>query len=209
MKPPFESGNSNPNSSETPVVAESATSSDSSLRTKKFHLEKSLKQELKKYAEKHYQGNASQFIRAAIKDHVRTLEGESEYDLKKLQIKLEKIEETLAELRQTISESNHSQPSVQHQQSQLTQQIRKQSDSDEQSPPPSGRNSRLQTRIYRSLEDADSLQLTLGELSQQTDSDISELASTIETLVDRGLLRSVSHTEQPTYAINSQENKNE
>jgi hypothetical protein len=181
-------------------------SEDSSLTTKKFRLRKSLKCEMQDYAETHYQGNASQFLRAAIRDHVRTLEDENEYVIRKLQAKLEDVEEQLTELTETVSKTEASQPLPPQQQ--MKNQSGQQPLTETQSPE-SSEHSGLQTETYRCIATADSSQLTLGELLEQTDSDLSGLSKAIEQLTDRGRLTSVPGTEHPTYEINSPTENND
>jgi hypothetical protein len=173
------------------------------LASKKFKLKPGLRDQLEEQAEEHYSGNASELIRAALNDHFRTLEGENEYVVRKLQAKIADLEEQVAELTEIVEQGDSKQHIRQPQQLRSRQQS--EAGVSEQSSSPS--NGDLQSAVYRTLQDADSSRLTLGELEKRTDAEIVALHDTVEYLVDRDILTRVADVEQPTFEIHSTSNE--
>jgi uncharacterized protein YceH (UPF0502 family) len=173
------------------------------LTSKKFKLKPDLHDQLEEQAEEHYAGNASALIRAALKDHFTTLEGENEYEVQKLQAKIADLEDQVAELTNSIEERNSNQRLPQLQQLQSPPQ----SDTgvSEQSSPTS--NSELLDEVYRALANADSSRLTLDELQNQTDSNLVELQETIDRLIDKDFIKPVTDAENRTFEINPTTNE--
>jgi hypothetical protein len=208
MEPPPKQTGDAPTSSAEDSVDEHTKVGQSGTTTKKFHLSESMKRELVEYAELHYRGNASHFLRAAIKDHISTLDGENEYEVEKLRYRMEQIEEELTELTEQISEAARFQRSFAQQRVESKEDPQKQPGDHGQASVNSQDNG-LQTTIYTEISDADSSRLTVEELLERTDSDLLALSATLDTLVSKDILTLVTDTEQPTYEIKSSSEHNE
>jgi hypothetical protein len=69
-----------------------------SITRRKFTLSERLDREIEQLASRHYQGNVSLCLRAAIKEHQRTLDGEGRLALKRLEREVNHLSEAVAEL---------------------------------------------------------------------------------------------------------------
>lgn len=174
-------------------VTQRADKRDETLTTKKFKLPEWLKRELTTYANQHYQGNASQLLREAIDDHIDTLEGDNEYTIKKIEIKISDLTEQVRELTEKI-ESEQNATTLQRQQLQQVQQ----SDTETRE----SDNGSLQTKVYEIVSTAEP-PLKLKEIQEQTEAEILQVQQSVTELVDRGLLTESKSDNQPTYEVNT------
>jgi Arc/MetJ-type ribon-helix-helix transcriptional regulator len=82
-----------------------ASSEDSATITRrKFTLTEHLDREIEQLAAQHYQGNVSRCLRAAVKEHQHTLDGEGRLALKRLEREVSTLSESVTGLKHDIGE---------------------------------------------------------------------------------------------------------
>lgn len=74
-------------------MTEHASDEESVFTRRKFTITETLDSELDGLADRHYQGNVSLCIRAAIEDHVQTLEGEGDITTRRLIAEVNEVSE--------------------------------------------------------------------------------------------------------------------
>jgi len=172
------------------------------LVEKKFKLSNPLKKKLKKYATRHYQGNASQLIRAAINDHFRTLEKENEYEVQRLENKISSLEDQISELVNQVEEIQ--QQSLAQYVVEPTSSIKHSNNSNQDSPTVSTTESKgsatVQNEIYNLLSKQG--RLSVAEIAEHIDEGPLEIQENINQLVEnRGFVTSTDQTGTVKYKI--------
>ncbi|WP_136717720.1 hypothetical protein [Halorientalis salina] len=76
----------------------SADESSETITRRKFTLSEQLDREIEKLASRHYQGNVSLCLRAGVKEHQQTLNGEGRLALKRLEHEVSNLSESVADL---------------------------------------------------------------------------------------------------------------
>ncbi|WP_434531172.1 hypothetical protein ACODNH_07070 [Haloarcula sp. NS06] len=80
------------------------TDEDPTFIRRKFTITEVLDLTLQQMAARHYQGNVSLCLRAAIESHRQILEGEGQFALQQVQRKLENVEHTVQEMQSKLDE---------------------------------------------------------------------------------------------------------
>jgi len=83
-----------PRSNSTQPMTERTTNTEPVFTRRKFTITETLNSELDGLAERHYQGNVSLCIRAAIEDHIQTLEGDGDVTTRRLIARVEDVSES-------------------------------------------------------------------------------------------------------------------
>jgi DNA-binding transcriptional ArsR family regulator len=83
-----------------------------SVVRRKFSLTKEIDEQLQELASQHYQGNVSLCIRAAFKEHQRTVHGEGRLALKRLEQEVSRLSEQISNLETKIAESGSDEDAI-------------------------------------------------------------------------------------------------
>ena len=91
------------------------TSTESAFIRRKFTITESLDNELQGLANRHYRGNVSLCLRAAIEDHIQTLEGEGDITTRRLIAQIDEVgqrQQVLLEKIATLATEDEARESV-------------------------------------------------------------------------------------------------
>lgn len=155
---------------------------------KKFKLPVPLAQRVDKLAEKHYSGNSSQFLRSAIKDHARTLDGQDEFEFKKLCQEVKQIATRVDELLEVVDDNTHSQSS----------------ESPSEPTGPEGGNTDnavVQRRVYTTFIESKDEAVGFDELASQIDAEPLAIRSAVESLLEQEFIQKQTEDELVQYQI--------
>jgi hypothetical protein len=158
----------------------------------KFTLPESLAEETNQYANDHYAGNRSQFLRGAIKDHVRTLDGNDEFTVKQVHEMLKDLTKEVDDLEATVEEYANSQP---------TQSPPNPKEPTATEPSESLGDSTVQREVQQCLLNADSGVLTLSELNDCVDADPMNVQAALEELLDKEFIDAEISNQTTRYQI--------
>lgn len=147
-----------------------------SFTRRKFTITEELDKALQKIADKNYQGNISLCLRAAIEDHKMTLDG-TDSDLIAQQL-ARRIDDIQARQDEIISALEA-----------IEQDIDRHIIETESLPVTTIETTGVQNRILTSLRDSDE-GLRIDDLADNLDTQTSEILPAIQSLIDRGLVRS-------------------
>lgn len=84
-------------------MTEHSTNAEPAFTRRKFTITETLDSELNSLAERHYQSNVSLCIRAAIEDHIQTLEGDGDATTRRLIAEIDEVGDTQQVLVRKIS----------------------------------------------------------------------------------------------------------
>ena len=153
---------------------------------KKFTLPVTLAQRVDELADKHYSGNSSQFLRSAIKDHVRTLDGQDEFAFKKLWQEVKQITTRVDELLEAVEDNT---------QSQSSDPVEPERDNTD--------NAAIQRRVHTTLIESKDEVVSLDELASQIDAESLAIQSAVESLLENEFIQKHTDGELVQYRIHS------
>lgn len=169
---------------------------DMDIKSRKFTLHKDLDNKLEEYADNYYQGNKSRFLRAAIKDHIRTLEGEDEITLREVLSELRQLRGEFEEQMQSLEEHTQSSHTAQAN-LKRKQTNQKQTDGSINE----DRVKKVSRIVHRCLEGADSQSLTLSEIVSRVEEESYEVQAGLEELLERDWVVADDQDDSTQYRI--------
>lgn len=140
---------------------------------------------LEEMANDAYAGNRSACLRAAIEDHARTLEGEDELAVKKLESVVRELGEQIAEVKQSLPDDSSENQSSEGTEAVLQQRSTNQSN---------------QHQVYQIISTRGAV--SLEEILSEIDVSLVEVADTLQSLCERGLITNCSDSGGVKYEVN-------
>jgi hypothetical protein len=147
---------------------------DPTFIRRKFTITEVLDLTLQQMAARHYQGNVSLCLRAAIESHRQILEGEGQFALQEVQRKLENVDQTVREMQSNLDEI-------------LVETVQEEQNVDSQPILCGVQLTDEMSAIVGVLENAQS-PLRLEDILEQTELTPVHLQPNLSRLVDRGLV---------------------
>lgn len=144
---------------------------------------------LEQLANEQYGGSKSGCIRAAVKDHSRSVAGEGEAAINQLKKQVETLSEAIEEVKELHQEPPQPNPNSQSQQ--------------EVGPvDPEAKNPDHQQLVYRAVKELDEQSCTINRLADELELSLAQLADVLEVLIDRDLVSSQSQDGEDVFQIN-------
>jgi len=143
---------------------------------------------LEEMANEAHAGNRSACLRAAIEEYARTLEGEDELAVKKLESAVRELGVRIAEIKEYLAEDSSEDPSPDDAEAVSQQRS-------------AGSASHRQTYETISAQGP----ISLEEITSQTDASLVDVADTLQALRKRGLITKCSRSGQMKYELNDSE----
>ena len=141
---------------------------------------------LDEMAAKQYAGNWSACLRAAIKDHARSLEGENEFEVQKLVAVVRDLEEKVEQIQNSIEEGPAEEPTPVNNESQTVSQ---------------SSGSKLQYQVYEQIPVDGTA--SLSEIASKLDESLIEIENRLEKLRQRGIVTRETTSESIKYEIDT------
>lgn len=167
------------------------TEKNTEYSVKKFTLPVALEDRLDKLANEHTGGNTSQFLRVAIEDHARTLDGQDEFEYKRLRQEVEELATLVTDLTETVEDKSQSKP------------LEPASDSSGSADSERDGNSdvAVQRQVHSCLLESNEEALNIRELTDRVDSDPLVVQSATESLLEKGYIEKGSEDSPARYRI--------
>lgn len=159
--------------------------------TKKFTLPAKLAERLDKLADEHSNENTSRFLRNAIKDHARTLDGQDEFEFKNLQHEVERIAARVDELMEAVENDSREQS------------FRTVPESIQSTAPEKSNTSdvAIQRRVHKCLVKTNDEAVGLHELANQVDAEPLAIQTAVESLLEKEYVEKESDSKPVRYRI--------
>lgn len=155
---------------------------------RKFTLSREHDELLQDLAETNYQGNCSQCIRAAIKDHERSLDGSDEFEFRQLRSAVEQLESRVDDLTEEIQSRLHQQSAPQHAPSENTA-----NNSED--------NTSVQRRVQRCLLQSGEDALSLEELVGRVEAEPTSIQTAVKVLLEEDFIEKQPNSDSDLYRI--------
>lgn len=178
--------NTDPSGETGTFDAQSSGKPSSKIVRRNFSLLERNVELLDEMAAKEYAGNKSACLRAAIEDHARSLEGETELEVKKLAASFRELEKTVEQIQATLEEDLRQESTREVNDSRVGSQ---------------SSDSGIQYQVYELIPVGGSV--SLSRIASKLDESLVEVERTLEILRERGLVNKITTSESIEYEIDT------